>query len=348
MLLVSKRFLKGAFLLLLLVMPAIFSESAHADEKEAPAGFTVESILPENQIDKTKTFFYLNGEPDSSQVIQVRVKSLQKEPVTVKLAAHDAISSSVGAINYAQIKPKLDKSLKDPVTSLVKIEDGQKEITVTDFEEKIVSYKITLPKKAFPGVKLGSLRFLKKETSKKKQEGVASEYAYVIALMLTEDEEAFDHGADLHLKKVGLQLSNGRKVIAARIQNDQPKVLQKMKIKGTVKRKGSNDVIESHEMSDFSVAPNSNFDFEIPLGIENFKSGTYLFEGEAKGDGRTWKWKEEFVIGKDTADKVNEEAAYRLRVPQWVPWITAGLLIGLIGLVAYLMNRQKKWQNEGK
>lgn len=323
---------------------------AQADESGGtPAGFTVESVIPENQVDVTKSYFYLQVEPETEQVIQVKVRSKQEEPVTVKLAVHDAVSSSVGAINYAEAKPKLDESLKQPITELVKINDDQKEITVANFEEKIVEYTINTPKESFAGVKLGSLRFVKKDDSEsdKKQTGVVPEYAYVIALMLTEDKETFNHGADLKLKDVDLKLSNGRKVVAANLQNDQPKVLQELKLQGQVKRKGETDVLAEYEMEDFSVAPNSNFDFEIPLGLESFRQGTYVFTGEGQGDGRTWKWEQEFTIGQAKAEKVNEEAAYQLRVPEWVPWVAAGLTTLFIGLIFYLIRRQKQW-NERK
>lgn len=319
------------------------------DSGETPAGFTVESVIPENQVDVTKSYYYLQVEPDTEQVIQVKVRSKQEEPVTVKLAVHDAVSSSVGAINYADPKPKLDESLKDPVTDLVTINDDQKEITLANFEEKIVEYTIRTPKEPFAGVKLGSLRFVKKDDPEeaKKQTGVVPEYAYVIALMLTEDEETFNHGADLHLKDVDLKLSNGRKVVAANIQNDQPKVLQELNIQGQVKRKGENTVLSEHKMENYSVAPNSNFDFEIPLGLESFRPGIYVFTGEGKGDGQTWKWEQEFTIGQSKADQINEEAAYQLRVPEWVPWVAGGLALLQIGIVGYLIRRQRQWQ-EGR
>lgn len=340
---IDKRFISLGTILLAVLTVFVFSMDGQAADETGPAGFTVESIIPDNQVDTTRTFFYLDIEPAVPQTIQVRIKSLQEEPVTIQLGIHDAVSSSVGAIDYAQDQPKLDKSLTNPITSFVKLKNGTKEITVANFEEKIVEYEITPPEEPFDGVKLGSLRFLKKEATDEKQTGVVPEYAYVIALMVTEDKEAFNHGADLHLKRVGLQIANGRKVIAAHIQNDQPKVLQEMIINGTIKRKGSKEVIESHEMENFSVAPNSNFNFEIPLGIENFQPGTYVFTGTAKGDDRTWKWEEEFTIGREEAEKVNQEAAYRLRVPTWVPWVASGLALALIGLIGGLVYRQRKW-----
>ncbi|MGL9730811.1 DUF916 and DUF3324 domain-containing protein [Enterococcus sp. DIV0756] len=339
------KFIRGS--LFLMIIGSLFFPMIGRAEKEEqdPAGFTVESIIPENQVDKTKTYYYLSVEPEQKQTIQVKVISTKKEPVTVSVAVHDAVSSSVGAIDYANAKPKLDKSLKNPITSLVKVKDNVKEVTVKNFEEKIVEYEIIPPKESFTGVKLGSLRFVRKGgAAEKNKSGLTPEYARVIALMLTEDEEQFNHGADLHLKKVGLDLSNGRKVIAANVQNNQPKVLQEMKINGQIKRKGESKVLSKHEMENFSVAPNSNFNFEIPLGIDKFEAGTYVFTGEAKGDGRTWKWNETFEVGKERADQINEETVFKLIVPQWVPWVAGILLLSLIGLIVFLRRRQRTWQ----
>ncbi|OJG61222.1 hypothetical protein RV07_GL002069 [Enterococcus malodoratus] len=191
-----------------------------AENTQSPTGFTVESVIPENQVDTTKTYFYLKMTPNMPQTIQVKVRSTQKEAVTVKLTIHDAISSSNGAIDYANSDPKLDKSLKQPITELVTISDKQKEVTVVNFEEKIVDYQIQPPKNFFSGIKLGSLRFVKKGEDEK-QSGLTTEYAYVIALMLTEDGEPFNQGANLALKKVDLIRSKGKKVVAATIQNGQ-------------------------------------------------------------------------------------------------------------------------------
>lgn len=332
-----------------LVILFLFPTNSLADEAstEEEMGFSVESIIPENQVDRTKSYFYLSVVPAEKQVIQVKVKSLQEEPVTIQIKVHDAVSSSVGSIDYANDKPKLDASLKQPITELVQVKDETKEITLNNKEEKIVEFEITPPQAPFSGVKLGSIRFLRKnDPAEKQKSGLIPQYARVIAVMLTEDEETFNHGAQLHLKKVNLQLSNGRKVIAARIQNDQPKVLQEMVIQGSVRRKGEEKVLAKEKLENFSVAPNSNFDFEIPLGLENFNAGTYVFTGKADGDNRTWTWKKEFTIGKEQADKINKDTAYQVVVPVWVPWIAFGVVIVFAGLLAYLFYRQKQWKNK--
>lgn len=341
------RIILLCFIGLLLLPLEGHAQGEASQEEESPAGFTVESIIPENQVDTTKTYYYLKMEPQQHQTIQVKVTSLKKEPVTVKVAVHDAVSSNVGAIDYANANPKLDNSLKTPLTSFVKVKDDIKEVTVENFEEKLVDFEIQTPAASFPGVKLGSLRFVKKNEEKKKS-GVTPEFAYVIALMLTEDGEQFNHGAELHLKKVGLQLSNGKKVIAANIQNDQPKVLQKLKIEGSLTKKGESKPTYQHKVKDFSVAPNSNFNFELPLGLEHVKTGTYIFKGKAEGDGRVWEWEKEVNLGKEQVDKVNQNAAYQILVPGWIPWTAMSLILLLLILIAYLFIRERKWKEEIK
>lgn len=341
----------STFICSLLLFLLLFPTSSFADEAETEEmmGFSVESIIPENQVDRTKTYFYLSIMPEETQTIQVKLKSLQEAPVTIQMNIHDAVSSSIGAIDYAQDNPKLDQSLIDPITKVVRMKDDVKEITLKNKEEKVIDFEITPPKTPFTGVKLGSLRFLRKnETEDEKTSGLIPQYARVIAVMLTEDEEPFNQGAELHLKRVGLQLSNGRKVIAARIQNDQPKVLQEMTIQGSVQRKGEEKVLAEQKLENFSVAPNSNFDFEIPLGLESFEAGTYIFKGKAEGDGRTWEWTKEFTIGKEQATKINEETAYKVIIPNWVLWTALGLIGALAVLVFYLLSRQQKWKKEGK
>ena len=66
-------------------------------------GFTVESIIPDNQVDTTKTYFYLAMKPNQKQSIQVKLKSLQDTPLTIQVGIHTAVSSSVGAIDYTNV-----------------------------------------------------------------------------------------------------------------------------------------------------------------------------------------------------------------------------------------------------
>jgi len=316
-----------------------FPALVEADESQAAAGFVVESVIPTTQVDTTKSYFYLKVEPDIPQTIQVKVRSTQEAAVAVKLGIHDAVSSSNGSIDYTQVKPKLDTSLKNPITELVTLKEEQKEVTVANFEEKIIEYRIQPPKASFSGIKLGALRFVKKAANDQVgQSALSTEYAYVIALMLTEDEQPVNQGAELKLKKVGMKFSKGKKVVAATIQNNQPKLLQGATIKGSIRQKSDTRVSDEQEIEEFSVAPNSNFAFNIPLEQASYPAGIYVFSGVVKADDRKWRWEKEFEIAREIGSRENEEG--KIKRFSWVLCLIVVIFFGS----SYLVQRQRGWQ----
>ncbi|EOH77513.1 WxL protein host-binding domain-containing protein [Enterococcus malodoratus] len=92
-------------------------------------------------------------------------------------------------------------------------------------------------------------------------------------------------------------------------------MVKEMTIKGSIRRKGENKTLDTHEMKDFSIAPNSNFDFEVPVKLKDFRTGTYVFTGSAKENGHTWRWTKEFTIDSDKLEKMKDEAAHQVHVP---------------------------------
>lgn len=331
-------------LLISLLLPI----NAFAEEGQSPAGFTVESLPRESQVDTTKSYFYIGLQPEQEQTIQVKIKSTRKEPRTVRIQLNNAITGPNGVIDYTREDPQLDESLTVPLTDFVEIEGEQKEVTVENFEEQIISFKIRPPKETFSGVKLGAVRFIGVPTKTEKEQGkggVTQEYAYTIALMVTEDKETFDSGADLKLKKAKLELFGGNRVFVGTIQNDQPKVLTDLSIKGYIKRKDSSKRFAQITKENLSVAPNSNFGIHLPAGLENVRPGKYVMTLVAQGDGREWKWTKEFQVGEKEAAKINKDAVFRLYLPKWTPYVFGGLFITMFLLTYWLIRRRKKGQN---
>lgn len=322
--------------------------TAFAEESQSPAGFTVESLPRESQVDTTKSYFYIGVQPEQEQTIQVRIKSTRKEPRTVRIQLNNAVTGPNGVIDYTREEPKLDESLKVPLTDFVQIEGDQKEVTVEKFEEQLITFTIRPPKETFSGVKLGAVRFIGVPTEKEEEQGkdgVTQEYAYTIALMVTEDKETFDSGAELQLKNAKLELFGGNRVFVGTIQNDQPKVLTELSIKGYIQQKGSSKRFAQITKENLSVAPNSNFGIHLPAGLENVRPGKYIMTLVARGDDREWKWTKEFQVGEKEAAKINKDAVFRLYLPKWTPYVFGGLLITMVLLTYWLIRRRKNEQN---
>ncbi|MGH2205097.1 WxL protein peptidoglycan domain-containing protein, partial [Enterococcus faecalis] len=75
--------------------------------------------------DKNQTYYYLGVEPSNQQIVQVKIRSLQKEPVTVALSIHDAVNGTEGQIEYTQTSAKLDCSLTNFITQIVHVQNKE-------------------------------------------------------------------------------------------------------------------------------------------------------------------------------------------------------------------------------
>lgn len=310
-------------------------------------GFTVETVLPSNQVDPSRSFYFLKVNPGEAQKIQLKVISTRKEARTVKISLNDATTSSEATIDYGVDKPEFDPSLKDPVTSLVNVPDEFKEVTVENYEEKTIELEINPPQEAFAGIKLGAIRLIgvpSKEENKKT--GLQVVTGYTIGMVLTEDAAQYNAGGDLKFKNVDVLLSNGSKVVGVSLQNDQPKMIDKMKLHVKVKKKGSDKVLYEKKGEDLSVAPNTNFMYQVPLGLENVEAGKYLVEIAANNEEDKWTWTKEVTITNEAADKLNEETIDKVETPKWVPIAAIVLGILLVGLVIVLGNRRRSIQKK--
>ncbi|MDR0920765.1 MAG: DUF916 and DUF3324 domain-containing protein [Lactobacillales bacterium] len=338
-----KKLIIGIGLLLAGVF-VIGSECSQADtavDAMKQTGFTTECIIPDNQLDKTMPGFYISMKPNEKQILRVEVISESKEKRTIDSVIVNASTNPSTHIDYLEKAQILDNSLKEPVTDMVKITPETKEVTVENYNRKMVELEVQAPKKAFTGVKLGGI-ILKLKNEK----GQNSTLMYRKSIMITMDNESFNHGADLKLLSVKPEVENGEKVIAARIQNYKPKVLNGTSWEAWITKKGNDKKIATLTREDTSIAPNTNFIIGTKWGIGDMQSGKYLYHIRAKGDNRSWKWDQEFTIGSAEAKKLNSTATWHVYVPDWVLWVSILLFVIYICLMAILLIRQNKWKKE--
>ncbi|WP_461734528.1 DUF916 and DUF3324 domain-containing protein [Listeria kieliensis] len=309
--------------------------------------FSINAILPENQADKTVTYFDLNMKPGDKQEVEVEIMNAGEKPVTVENQANAAITNDNGIVDFSYTGNKFDKTLKHPFSQVAKIE---KEVTLPPKGKKRVKVKLDMPKEKFDGVILGGLRFTEKENKDQKKqdkEGVQIEnkYAFVIGFVLRETDKKIK--PSFKLGSIKPAQDNFRNVLKANISNTEATIVTDMEIQAKVTKKGQEKALFESSNENLRMAPNSNFNYGINWENKPFKSGQYTLHMTLKADGKKWQWNEEFEIEGKDAKKLNEQAV-ELEKDYTMYYIIGGAVLVILMLIAgYLLGRRgSKKKNE--
>lgn len=351
--LIGQHFIKKSLVLLLLLLPLVFSKAAYAEEsqikqeeipentEQGDVGFTVETELPATQVDQSKSFYFSKVNPGEEQTIVLKVRSTSPKEKKVKIYVKEAYTNSNGNVDYDGSTYTRDETLKNSLEELAVV--SPKEVTVKGLETKEIKIKITPPAESFDGVKVAAICVMNAE-SDEEEAGIGSSFGYRVGLVITEDEDVtYDDGSSLNLLQVKPTVHQGKRVIQATLQNPEPKILKNLTVETKLREKGSNEVLRKRTTNDMRMAPNSQFDFATNWGLDPIRSGTYVLSVKASSGEHSWSWDKEFTIGEEQAQKINEEASYTITYPKWVPLVVILLGVLTICAIGALYVRRKKW-----
>ncbi|MEG0544191.1 MAG: DUF916 and DUF3324 domain-containing protein [Carnobacterium sp.] len=282
----------------------ILSGSAYAEG----INYSVKANIPENQIDKSKSYFDLSIVPGQKQTLSLTVKNTSKIPITVNIIPTNATTNQNGVIDYSIIKKKEDSSLLHPFTTLI---DEGKQVKLEAEESKEIIFNITMPEETFDGIILGGFSITEDTSTKKDGESnegvqIKNEYSFVIGVSLKETEQKVI--PELKLNEVRPTLINYRTAVILNLQNVMPVITNGLKVEAEISKKGSSEILYKETKEDLSMAPNSNFDFPISLSNEALKAGEYEASVKASAGEENWTFKKTFRISADESKKLNDEA----------------------------------------
>lgn len=311
----------------------------------ATMAFSVKANLPENQIDKQKTYFDLKMKPGEKQEISLTVHNADTKEVKISIVPNVALTNQNGVIDYSQEKSKKDSSLKVPITSII---SKKQEVTLAPNETKDAKFSIQMPAEEYDGIILGGFYIYKEtpedEEGKEKNVQIKNRYSYVIGLQLSETEAPVI--PELKLNQIKPALQNYRTAVTANIQNAEATILNDLGVVAKVTKKGNSKVLHEEKKDGLSMAPNSNFDFPISWDNQRLEAGDYTLDLVAKGQDKEWKFEQDFSIKDKDMKKLNTEAVELERgEPNWVMLILSvvgGLFVLIIVLVVILYKRKQK------
>ncbi|MGV8975283.1 DUF916 and DUF3324 domain-containing protein [Lactococcus lactis] len=361
-------------LVLVLVFSLFYcSKSIYASS----SNFNVSPEIPENQVDKNLGYFNLVMSPESQQTLSFKVNNATSKSITVEMAFAHSTTNGNGLAIYDSSKAIKDSSLKYNIEDFVDI--PKKEVTIAAHAQVIMTAKVTMPKGMDTGILSGGFSFKEKEGNQEsgssKGVSIKNEYRYVIALVTQQNIQKVS--PQLKLNEVKATQVNSRNVFAANLQNISPTYLQDMNATATVKGVTNSELKYSFENSDMKMAPNSNFDFAIPVSIKGnigdqtskaleagkyhlsmtvygVKSATGAYETTVNGKTVNyeykWTFEKDFEIAGEKAKKLNNsDPTVDYKEPiNWLMIIGIALILIILLLTFLIFSSRRKKENHQK
>lgn len=310
--------------------------------------FGVTPVLPENQTNKSESYFDITPKKGEKQILEVKLANRTAKDVVVEAMFNRATTNRNGIVEYGVNQNHQDSSLKLNIEDVVKVLD--QEVTVKANSDKVVRVEISEIKEDFPGVLASGLTFKEKRTEERAEDtenqglAIKNEFAYVVALLIHGNVLQKDIPSEVILNDVKPDQLNYRNVILANLQNTKEKYVNKVTVAGQVTKKGQTKSLYSIKKEHLQLAPNSNFDLPIPLEGQKLKAGTYEVTLNVVSDSGEWQFKKEFTITAKKAKTLNkQDVSIAADYTMWY-LIAGGVIILLLIVVIILLITRKKKQ----
>lgn len=295
------------------------------------AGFNVQPIFPESQIEDSSGYFDLILSPGDSDEIGVMIENTTTDELTINITTHTAFTNVNGVVEYSQ-----DLETHDP-TLLIKLPDlieGESQITLASGEKKQVNLELTMPEEILEGIVVGGIRIEEERDNYSSEETVSIEntISYVIGVVVGNHRSQLE--PELELLDVFADQLNYRNVFSAHLQNPIGRFINQLEVEAKIYDVSQDEVLYQAERQGMQMAPNSNFKFPIHLDGDKFVDGTYYLHLIARSGSEEWEWKKEFEVNRQTATTLNQQdVTVDTSVNIWMilAIVLAILLLGFLG-----------------
>ncbi|GEO69490.1 DUF916 and DUF3324 domain-containing protein [Levilactobacillus acidifarinae] len=317
--------------------------SAHAakiNPAVAGAGYTVQMVKPRNQMNTALGYFNLKVQPGEQQRLVVILHNLQAQPQKLTLSVNQAYTNADGVIDYDLATKKPDPTLQVPLKQLFKT--PQRSITLPANGTERVGLSYEVPADPFKGTTLGAVYVSQTKPGKKYGKGkitLQNLYAYAISIEMRESLKAIQPTMLMH--HVGIGQVDRQNMVTANLQNSKPAVMEKLRTQAAVTKRGSATVLIHQTKQNMAMAPNSNFNYQIPWGKTTLKPGQYTLHLSAQATKGSWHFTKNFTV---TQKQLNHLAnlAKQPRPNYWLYILLAIVIALLLALVGYLIYKNHK------
>lgn len=309
--------------------------------KGEEVSYSVRAIIPENQIDPTKSYFDLHVKENETQELDTVIYNNEEEEITVQLSVNPASTNSNGLVIYEELE-KYDSSLKIPLSDILSF--NQTEITIPAKSSETVTATLQTPEESFDGIILGGLHFEKINEDDEVTTGVniKNNYAYVIGVQLLQNDK--DIAPELDLLEVFPDLTNNRTSIIANVQNSAPVLINDLSLHAKIYKDDDSEPMKEKIQESVNMAPNSHMNMIIDWNNQPLKPGLYTIKLTAEHETNKWEWEDSFEIEREKANEINE-LAVNVEKDNTTLWFMIGitiLAIIILILIIYIMKLKKQ------
>ena len=331
--------------------------------------FSVDPVLPSNQANPKVGYYDLLLAPGQKQSITVKLSNQTNEMVAVDVSIASATTNINGVVEYITNAIKPDISLRYNMKDYAK---GPGRVEIPAKSIKNVQIEVTMPDSNFDGLIAGGITFKQDpsqlESTELDSDGISiqNQYQFVVGLLMQQTDKVVP--PVLNMNSVVPAQVNYRNVINANFQNSAMGFLRDMAVDAQVTHKGQTDVLYKVQKDSMSMAPNSNFDFPMPLDGQRFQSGTYTYDTDVYGERNPkgayvygtdtegnpqhytyhWKFSKDFTISGEDASNLNASDVTLPRNKSWLYWLIGAVILVLLLLLLFfiLWKRRKKDEEE--
>lgn len=323
--------------------------SAEEENSAGATGFTYSISFPDNQIDKELGYYKLKMTPGQEQQLSIMLSNPSAEKVVIDVKLNGAKTNQNGVIEYGESAIKNDPSLKFNFIDLV---EGPKSVELAPGETKSLELTVKMPETEYDGVIAGGIQLMRagqEATTNSGGSKIINQYAYVIGVLLQENEAVIQ--PDLSLNSVKAGQNNYRNAIFINYSNTKAAYLNDMTAEVQITEKGKETVLYERKQTAMRMAPNSFIDFPVSMNGERMISGDYEADILITSGDKKWAWKQAFKITDEDANKFNERdvGLVQEKSLDWklILLLVAAFLIGifLLFLVVHFFRKKKHKKN---
>lgn len=302
---------------------------------------------PSNQLKKDVSYYDLLVTPGQQQDLSFKIVNISNQDKKYKVTISPAITGDNGVIVYNNTKAVISTSVPFDVRDYIKVDHD--EYIVKAQHTDTIPIHLTLPDFTFSGRVVAGLTIEEIQTATGKDSdnnssgSITSKISNQIPIALQQSTERPKPKVDY--RTTTASLVNGYRNFQVKLENPIANVINGANVKVKIYR--NDKVIAKKSFKNGSYAPNTKFNYNIPLGKnEKFVAGKYRAKVTvAAENGNEWNFNEPFTVTPEKAEDLNKKAV-STKAPLNI-WLIVAVVFGiltigvLITLIVYLVKTRK-------